>query len=112
MQAVSIPVREFKVCPSIVSHRYSGFRFPHPHSTDTHRLFVWSAFCPISDVVYPFQKEIGDHFHRCGDGIIVASLYVAFLGNIYVGEDSTQYPVTFLGVPIAANAFTAVAVLI
>lgn len=49
--------------------------------------------------------------YRWGNGVIVASMYVAFLLKIDVAEDTT-YLLTFSGVLIAANVVMAVAVLL
>ena len=66
----------------------------------------------ISEVVSPFQKGVDMGLYRWGNGVVVASMYVAFLMKIDVGYDTENALLTFSGVLIAANVFMAVAVLI
>ncbi|CAM9190523.1 unnamed protein product, partial [Laminaria digitata] len=65
-----------------------------------------------SETLSPFQKGIDMGLYRWGNGIVVASMYVAFLGKIDVGEDTTDALLTFSGVLILANVFMVVAVLV
>ena len=47
------------------------------------------------------------------NGVIVASMYVAFLTKVDVGEEKKQYALlTFSGVLILANVFMVVAVIV
>ena len=51
--------------------------------------------------------------YRWGNGVIVASMYVAFLTKVDVGEDKKQHALlTYSGVLILANVFMVVAVLV
>ena len=51
--------------------------------------------------------------YRWGNGVIVASMYVAFLTKVDVGEDEKQHALlTYSGVLILANVFMVVAVLV
>ena len=71
------------------------------------------VFVFISDAVPPFQNSADTMLYRWGNGVIVASMYVAFLTKVDVGEEKKQYALlTFSGVLILANVFMVVAVLV
>ena len=66
----------------------------------------------FSEVWSPFQEAIDTGLYRCGNGVIVASMYVAFLTKIDFEEDTSDYLLTFSGVLMAAKVFIVVTVLI
>ncbi|CAM9242427.1 unnamed protein product, partial [Laminaria digitata] len=44
----------------------------------------------ISEAISPFQKKRDTNIYRWGNGIIVASMYVAFLMKVDVGADTER----------------------
>lgn len=70
------------------------------------------VFVFISEAISPFAKSADMNLYRWGNGIVVASMYVAFLMRIDVGHDNTPALLTFSGVLIAANSFMVVTVLL
>ncbi|CAM9696832.1 unnamed protein product, partial [Laminaria digitata] len=66
----------------------------------------------ISEAISPFQKKRDMNLYRWGNGIIVASMYVAFLMKVDVGVDTEHALLTFSGVLILANVFMVVTVLL
>ncbi|CAM9097393.1 unnamed protein product, partial [Laminaria digitata] len=70
------------------------------------------VFVFVSEVISPFEKPADMNLYRWGNGIIVASMYVAFLMKIDVGYDTKQALLTFSGVLIAANLFMVVTILL
>ena len=71
------------------------------------------VFVFIAEALSPFQKSADTMLYRWGNGVIVASMYVAFLTKVDVGEEKKQYALlTFSGVLILANVFMVVAVLV
>ena len=70
------------------------------------------VFVFISEVLSPFNRGVDMGLYRWGNGIIVGSMYVAFLMKADVGYDSEESMLTFSGVLILANVFMVVAVLL
>ena len=71
------------------------------------------VFVFISEGLSPFQKSADRMLYRWGNGVIVASMYVAFLTEVDVGEEEKQYALlTYSGVLILANVFMVVAVVV
>lgn len=66
----------------------------------------------ISEVLSPFEKTADMNLYRWGNGVVVASMYVAFLMKIGVAHDKSPAMLTFSGVVIAANVFMVTTVLI
>ena len=66
----------------------------------------------ISEALSPFQKSADSMLYRWGNGIIVASMYVAFLMKVDFGGEKHYALLTFSGVLILANVFMVVAVLV
>ena len=68
----------------------------------------------ISEASSPFQKTVDTALYRWGNGVIVASMYVAFLTKIKADKNvaSEGYLLTFSGVLIAANVFMVITVFI
>ncbi|CAM9636930.1 unnamed protein product, partial [Laminaria digitata] len=66
----------------------------------------------ISEALSPFEKNTNMALYRWGNGVVVASMYVAFLMKVDVGEDTTSYLLNVSGVLILANVFMVVAVLL
>ena len=70
------------------------------------------AFVFISEVLSPFKRGLDMGLYRWGNGVVVGSMYVAFLMKVDVGYDSEEALLTFSGVLILANVFMVVAVLL
>ncbi|CAN0156029.1 unnamed protein product, partial [Laminaria digitata] len=66
----------------------------------------------ISEAISPFEKNGDMNMYRWGNGIIVGSMYVAFLANFDVGDDKGRALLTFSGVLILANVFMVVTVIL
>lgn len=64
----------------------------------------------ISEVISPFEKKEDMNLYRWGNGIVVASMYVAFLLKVDVAHEETPAMLTFSGVVIAANMFMVITV--
>ncbi|CAM9357520.1 unnamed protein product, partial [Laminaria digitata] len=70
------------------------------------------AWVFFSEVISPFQKKTDMNLYRWGNGIVVASMYVAFLAKVDVGYDTEHALLTFSGVLLLANVFMVVTVLL
>lgn len=70
------------------------------------------VFVFISEVLSPFEKTVDANLYRWGNGVIIASMYAAFLMKIDVGYDTRHAILTFSGVLVLANIFMVVTVLI
>ena len=76
-------------------------------------FFFAVVFVFLTEALSPFQKSAHTMLYRWGNGVIVASMYVAFLTKVDVGEDKKQHALlTYSGVLILANVFMVVAVLV
>lgn len=75
-------------------------------------LLLAVVFVFISEAISPFEMGVDMNLYRWGNGVIVASMYVAFLMKIDVSHDDTSYILTFSGVLVAANLFMVVTVLL
>lgn len=75
-------------------------------------LLVATGSVFISEVISPFAKKADMNLYRWGNGIIVASIYVAFLMKVDVAHEQTSAMLTFSGVVIAANVFMVITVLL
>ncbi|CAM9262163.1 unnamed protein product, partial [Laminaria digitata] len=75
-------------------------------------LLLAVVFVFLSEALSPFERRVDMGLYRWGNGIIVASMYVAFLMQVDVGTNTTEALLTFSGVLIAANAFMVVTVMI
>lgn len=90
----------------------AAFVFPKSAAQLSIALLCSVVFVFISEVLSPFERKVDMNLYRWGNGIIVASMYVAFLSNVDVGHDTTDALLTFSGVLIAANVFMVVTVLL
>lgn len=90
----------------------AAFVFPKTAAQIAIALLCSVVFMFISEVLSPFERKVDMNLYRWGNGIIVASMYVAFLSNVDVGRDTTDALLTFSGVLIAANVFMVVTVLL
>ncbi|CAM9139429.1 unnamed protein product, partial [Laminaria digitata] len=86
--------------------------FVLPNSTAQISIVLLFAvvFVLISEALSPFNEGVDMGFYRWGNGIIVASLYLAFLLKVEI--ESTQSSSAFSSVLIAANIFKAVVVVV
>ena len=75
-------------------------------------FFFAVVFVFISEALSPFEKNSDRRLYRWGNGVVVASMYVAFLMKIDVGEETQYAFLTYSGVLILANVFMVVTVLI
>ena len=63
------------------------------------------VFVFISEALSPFEKSADTRLYRWGNGVVVASMYVAFLMKVDVGEETHYALLTYSGVLILANVF-------
>lgn len=70
------------------------------------------VFVFVSEAISPFEKKGDMNLYRWGNGIVVASVYVAFLMKIDVAHDRTPAMLAFSDVLILANVFMVVTVLL
>ena len=70
------------------------------------------VFVFISEALSPFKKSADTMLYRWGNGVIVASMYVAFLVKVDFGQEKHDALLTLSGVLILANVFMVVAVLV
>ena len=70
------------------------------------------VFVFIAEALSPFQKSADTMLYRWGNGVIVASMYVAFLMKVHFGGEKHYALLTFSCVLILANVFMVVAVLV
>ena len=75
-------------------------------------FFFAVVFVFISEVLSPFKMSADTMLYRWGNGVIVASMYVAFLMKVDVGQETQHSLLTYSGVLILANVFMVVAVLL
>lgn len=90
----------------------AAFVLPNSTAQISIVLLVAVAFVFISEALSPFQKSVDMGLYRWGNGIVVSSMYVAFLMKIDVGHDKAYALLTFSGILIAANVFMVVAVFV
>lgn len=75
-------------------------------------LLLAVVFSFISETMRPFNKTVEMGLYRWGNGVVLASMYVALLRKADVSADDTPAQSAFAGVLIAANVFMVVAVLV
>ncbi|CAM9365321.1 unnamed protein product, partial [Laminaria digitata] len=90
----------------------AAFVLPNSTAQISIVLLVAVAFVFISESIGPFQKVADANLYRWGNGVIVGSLYVAFLLKVDLADESEQSIRQFSGVLIAANVVMLVAVLV
>ncbi|CAM9096218.1 unnamed protein product, partial [Laminaria digitata] len=88
------------------------FVIPNSTAQISIALLFALVFVFISEALSPFEKGVDMGLYRWGNAIVVASMYVAFLMKIDVGQDTTYALLTFSGVLIAANGFMVVTVIV
>ena len=66
----------------------------------------------VSEALSPFQRSVDTMLYRWGNGVIVASMYVALLMKVHVGQEEQNVLLTYSGVLVLANVFMVVAVLV
>ena len=81
--------------------------FVRPNSaTQVSMVFLFAVvFVFISEALSPFEKSADTRLYRWGNGVVVASMYVAFLMKVDVGEQTHYALLTYSGVLILANVF-------
>ncbi|CAM9282846.1 unnamed protein product, partial [Laminaria digitata] len=99
-------------CRRMALTSIAAFVLPNSTAQISIALLFAVVFVFISETLSPFQKGVDMGLYRWGNGIIVASMYVAFLRKIDVGKDTTYALLTFSGVLISANAFMVVTVIV
>ena len=91
----------------------AAFVRPNSAAQLSFAFFFAVVFVFISEALSLFQKSVDTMLYRWGNGVIVASMYVAFLTKVDVGEEKKQHALlTYSGVLIFANVFMVVAVAI
>ena len=68
------------------------------------------VFVFVSEALSPFQRSVDTMLYRWGNGVIVASMYVALLMKVHVGQEKQNALLTYSGVLVLANVFIVVAV--
>ena len=75
-------------------------------------FFFAVVFVFMSEALSPFQKNPDTSLYRWGNGVVVASMYVAFLMKIDVVKERQPTLLTYSGVLVLANVFMVVTVLV
>ena len=76
-------------------------------------FFFEVVFLFISEVLSPFQKSADTKLYRWGNGIVMGSMYVAFIGSVDIDVEKKQYALLiYSGVLILANVIMVVSVAI
>ena len=66
----------------------------------------------VAELLSPFENVADTRLYRWGNGVVVASMYVAFLMKIDVGQEKQYALLTYSRVLILAHIFMAVTVLV
>ena len=90
----------------------AAFIPPHGISCVSAAFVCAVVFVFVSEVLSPFNRGVDMGLYRWGNGVVVGSMYVAFLMKADVGYDSKEALLTFSGVLIMANVFMVVAALV
>lgn len=90
----------------------AAFVFPNSAAQVAIVLLVAVVFVFISECIGPFKRGADANLYRWGNGVIVTSLYVAFLLKVDLADESEPSISAFSGVLIAANVVMIVAVLV
>ncbi|CAN0595855.1 unnamed protein product, partial [Laminaria digitata] len=90
----------------------AAFVLPNSTAQISIVLLVAVVFVFIAESVGPFQKTADANLYRWGNGVIVGSLYVAFLLKVDLADESEESIRQFSGVLIAANVVMIVTVLV
>lgn len=90
----------------------AAFVLPNSTAQISIILLVAVGFVFFSESMAPFKRTVDANLYRWGNGIIVASFYVALLLKIDLADESEESVVAFSGVLIAANIVMVVAVLV
>lgn len=75
-------------------------------------LLLAVVFLFVSESLSPFEKRIDMGLYRWGNGVILASMYVALLLKVDVSKEGNGTLSAFVGVLIAANVFMVVCVIV
>ncbi|CAM9133068.1 unnamed protein product, partial [Laminaria digitata] len=75
-------------------------------------LLLAVAFSFISESSAPFKDPIDTGLYRWGNGVVLASMYVALLLKFDVHDEDDQALPAFVGVLIAANVFMVITVIV
>lgn len=88
--------------------------FVYPNSTAQIAIVLLIAFffAFLSESLDPFVGKTDMNLYRWGNGVIVASLYAAFLLKVDVGEDTEEALAAYSGALIAANVFMVLTALV
>ncbi|CAM9100679.1 unnamed protein product, partial [Laminaria digitata] len=87
----------------IVLTAIAAFVLPNSTAQIAIVLLVAFAFVFVSESLSPFENEAHTILYRWGNGIIVASMYIAFLLKVQVSNDSSDAVSAFSVVLIIAN---------
>ncbi|CAM9095604.1 unnamed protein product, partial [Laminaria digitata] len=88
------------------------FVFPGSAAQIAVVLLLAVVFSFISESMQPFEEKVEMWLYRWGNGVVLASMYVALLRKADVSGDDSRTQSAFAGVLIAANVFMIVAVLV
>lgn len=75
-------------------------------------LLLAAVFLFVSESLSPFENSIDMGLYRWGNGVVLASMYVALLLKVDVSQEGTDTLSAFAGVLIAANVFMIVTVIV
>ena len=75
-------------------------------------FFFAVVFVFVAELLSPFENVADTRLYRWGNGVVVASMYVAFLMKIDVGQEKQYALLTYSRVLILAHIFMAVTVLV
>lgn len=87
----------------IILTAIAAFVLPNSTAQIAIVLLVAFAFVFLSETISPFQKEIDTILYRWGNGIIVASVYIALLMKMEVGTNSIESVSAFSVILVVAN---------
>ncbi|CAM9146371.1 unnamed protein product [Hapterophycus canaliculatus] len=75
-------------------------------------LLLAVVFLFVSESLSPFEKRIDMGLYRWGNGVILASMYVALLLKVDISKEGNGTLSAFVGVLVAANIFMVVCVIV
>ncbi|CAN0344420.1 unnamed protein product, partial [Laminaria digitata] len=88
------------------------FVLPNSPAQSAVALLLAVVFLFVSESMAPFQKSVDMGLYRLGNGIILASMYVALLVKVDVSNEESDTLTAFAAVLIAANICMILTVLV
>ncbi|CAM9373703.1 unnamed protein product, partial [Laminaria digitata] len=90
----------------------AAFVLPNSTAQISIVLLVAVVFVFIAESIAPFARLADANLYRWGNGVIVASLYVALLLKVDLADESEESILAFSGVLIAANVVMVIAAIV